>query len=76
MANDFDIDQRLDILAILSKAVIDQDSDEISKSLRHFKTDNVQWVLNRLFYSFEQIKDSLHFEFYQLEDLRQKNDQN
>lgn len=75
MASEFDIDQRLDILAILNKAVIDQDNEEISKSLSRFKGDNVQWVLNQLYYVFDQIKDSLHLEFYQAQDVMRRDDQ-
>lgn len=76
MTSELDLEQRLDILGILSKAVIDQENQEIAKAMSRFKSDNVQWVLSMLFYTFEQLQNSLDFELYQLDDFIQRDAQN
>lgn len=68
MTNEFDVEQRLDVLEILNRSVIHQENDEIAKRLGAFKSDNVQWVLNMLSYTFDQLQDALDLEYYTIQD--------
>ena len=58
------VEKKLDILEILTRSVIFQENEEISKQLSRYRTDDVQWVLNMLADMFEQLQDSLELEAY------------
>ncbi len=57
-------EKKLDILEILTRSVIFQENEEISKQLSRYRTDDVQWVLNMVSNMFEQLQDSLELEVY------------
>jgi hypothetical protein len=57
-------ENKLDILEILTRSVIFQENEEISKRLSKYRSDDVQWVLNALADMFEQLQDSLELETY------------
>lgn len=57
-------EKKLDILEILTRSVIFQENEEISKRLSKYRSDDVQWVLNMLADMFEQLQDSLELEVY------------
>jgi hypothetical protein len=59
-----DVEKKLDILEVLTRSVIFQENEEISKQLSRYRTDDVQWVLNMLADMFEQLQDSLELEAY------------
>jgi hypothetical protein len=58
------VDKKLDILEVLTRSVIFQENEEISKRLSQYRSDDVQWVLNMLADMFEQLQDSLELEDY------------
>jgi hypothetical protein len=58
------VEKKLDILEVLTRSVIFQENEEISKQLSRYRTDDVQWVLNMLADMFEQLQDSLELEAY------------
>lgn len=57
-------ENKLDILEVLTRSVIFQENEEISKRLSQYRSDDVQWVLNMLADMFEQLQDSLELETY------------
>jgi hypothetical protein len=59
-----DIEQRLDILNVLMRSVIHLENAELSKNLSNYRSDNVQWVLNMIADTFDQLQDSLDLEYY------------
>jgi len=59
-----DIEQRLDILNVLMRSVIHLENVELSKNLSSYRADNVQWVLNMIAETFDQLQDSLDLEYY------------
>jgi hypothetical protein len=59
-----DVEKKLDILEVLTRSVIFQENEEISKRLSQYRSDDVQWVLNMLADMFEQLQDSLELEAY------------
>jgi len=59
-----DIEQRLDILNVLMRSVINLENAELSKNLSNYRSDNVQWVLNMIADTFDQLQDSLDLEYY------------
>lgn len=59
-----DVEKKLDILEVLTRSVIFQENEEISKQLSRYRSDDVQWVLNMLADMFEQLQDSLELEAY------------
>jgi hypothetical protein len=59
-----DIEQRLDILNVLIRSVIHLENTELSKNLSSYRADNVQWVLNMIAETFDQLQDSLDLEYY------------
>lgn len=59
-----DIEQRLDILNVLMRSVIHLENAELSKNLSKYRSDNVQWVLNMIADTFDQLQDSLDLEYY------------
>jgi hypothetical protein len=59
-----DVEKKLDILEVLTRSVIFQENEEISKRLSKYRSDDVQWVLNMLADMFEQLQDSLELEAY------------
>jgi hypothetical protein len=59
-----DIEQRLDILNILIRSVIHLENPELAKNLSSYRSDNVQWVLNMIAETFDQLQDSLDLEYY------------
>jgi len=58
------VEKKLDILEALTRSVIFQENEEISKRLSQYRSDDVQWVLNMLADMFEQLQDSLELEAY------------
>ena len=58
------VEKKLDILEVLTRSVIFQENEEISKRLSQYRSDDVQWVLNMLSDMFEQLQDSLELEDY------------
>ena len=58
------VEKKLDILEVLTRSVIFQENEEISKRLSQYRGDDVQWVLNMLADMFEQLQDSLELEAY------------
>jgi hypothetical protein len=58
------VEKKLDILEVLTRSVIFQENEEISKQLSRYRSDDVQWVLNMLADMFEQLQDSLELEAY------------
>jgi hypothetical protein len=58
------VEKKLDILEVLTRSVIFQENEEISKRLSQYRSDDVQWVLNVLADMFEQLQDSLELEAY------------
>lgn len=58
------VEKKLDILEVLTRSVIFQENEEISKQLSRYRSDDVQWVLNMLATMFEQLQDSLELEAY------------
>jgi hypothetical protein len=58
------VEKKLDILEILTRSVIFQENEEISKQLSKYRSDDVQWVLNMIADMFEQLQDSLELEAY------------
>jgi hypothetical protein len=58
------VEKKLDILEILTRSVIFQENEEISKQLSKYRSDDVQWVLNMIANMFEQLQDSLELEVY------------
>ena len=58
------VEKKLDILEVLTRSVIFQENDEISKQLSRYRSDDVQWILNMLADMFEQLQDSLELEAY------------
>jgi hypothetical protein len=58
------VEKKLDILEVLTRSVIFQENEEISKKLSRYRGDDVQWVLNMLADMFEQLQDSLELEAY------------
>jgi hypothetical protein len=59
-----DAEERLDILEILTRAVVYQENEEICQKLSRCRVDNVQWVLNMIANMFEDLQDSLELEAY------------
>jgi hypothetical protein len=58
------VEKKLDILEVLTRSVVFQENEEISKRLSQYRSDDVQWVLNMLADMFEQLQDSLELEAY------------
>jgi hypothetical protein len=58
------VENKLDILEVLTRSVIFQENEEIAKRLSQYRSDDVQWVLNMLADMFEQLQDSLELEAY------------
>ena len=58
------IEQRLDVLEILTRSVIHQENEELCKKFSRFRGDDVQWVLNTLHPMLEMLQDSLELEAY------------
>lgn len=52
----------LDILEIIYDDVICLEAEELSKKLAKFRAEEVQWVLNMLKPTFEELRDSLELE--------------
>jgi len=63
-----DLEERMNALEILERSVIRQENDELAKRLSCFKSDNVQWLLNMLSYTFDQLQDALDLEYYSMQD--------
>lgn len=56
------IEQRLDVLEILTRSVIHQENEELCEKLSRFRGDDVQWVLNEVATLFAGLQDSLDLE--------------
>lgn len=52
----------LDILEIIYEDVICLEADALAKKLSRFRSEEVQWVLNMLKPTFEELRDSLELE--------------
>lgn len=52
----------LDILEIIYEDVICLEAEELSKKLSKFRSEEIQWVLNMLKPTFEDLRDSLELE--------------
>lgn len=57
-----DLDEKIDILEILEKQVVFLENQELSNSLSHFRSQNVQWVLNWLQQTLGEAQDVLDLE--------------
>jgi len=57
-----DLQERLDVLEVIYKNVIELDNDALSDCLMRYRSDNVQWVLNMLEESFRQLLEALETE--------------
>jgi hypothetical protein len=57
-----DLQERLDILEIIYKNVIELNNNELSDRLMSYRSDNVQWVLNMLEEPFRQLLEALETE--------------
>jgi hypothetical protein len=57
-----DLQERLDVLEIIYKNVIELNNNELSDQLMAYRSDNVQWVLNILEESFRQLLEALETE--------------
>jgi hypothetical protein len=68
MTTEQDLEERMDILEILNRSVIHQENEEISRRLGAFRSDNVQWLLNMLSYTFDQLQDALDLEYYSMQN--------
>jgi hypothetical protein len=54
-----DLQERLDVLEIIYKNVIELNNNELSNQLMSYRSDNVQWILNMLEESFRQLLEAL-----------------
>jgi hypothetical protein len=52
----------LDILEVIYDNVILLENNELTEKLKKFKSDDVQWVLNALTPTFEDMRDCLEME--------------
>ena len=57
-----DLQERLDVLEVIYKNVIELNNNELSDRLMSYRSDNVQWVLNMLEESFRQLLEALETE--------------
>ena len=57
-----DLQERLDVLEIIYKNVIELNNNELSDQLMSYRSDNVQWILNMLEESFRQLLEALETE--------------
>lgn len=57
-----DLDEKIDILEILEKQVVFLENQELANSLSHFRSQNVQWVLNWLQQTLGEAQDVLDLE--------------
>lgn len=57
-----DVCQKIAVLDILYKDILDQENNELSKKLSVFKAENVQWVLNKLHQTFQRLDEVLEME--------------
>jgi hypothetical protein len=58
-----DLEERLDILGLVTDAVLNQNNAELSKKLSYFSGTNIQWVLNMLADGFDSLQESLEVEY-------------
>lgn len=59
-----DIDQRLKILQVITKAVVHQENDLLVSALSTYRTNNVQWVLNIIQELLNEFQDALELQDY------------
>jgi hypothetical protein len=59
-----DIDQRLQILQLISNAVVALENEELRIKTNKFKSQNLQWTLRMIQDMFEQLQDALEMEDY------------
>jgi hypothetical protein len=57
-----DLQERLDVLEIIYKNVIELNNNELSNQLMSYRSDNAQWILNMLEESFRQLLEALETE--------------
>ena len=56
------IQQKIDIMGILYSDVLMLENEELSKKLSSFRTENLQWVINALHQSFQELDYVLELE--------------
>jgi hypothetical protein len=49
------IQQKIEVLSVLYKEVLQLENEELSKKLSSFRVENLQWVLNALATSFNDL---------------------
>ena len=59
-----DIDERLELLRLISSAVIDLNNEELRIKINKFKSKNLQWTLRAIDVMFNQLRDALEMEDY------------
>jgi hypothetical protein len=59
-----DVNQRLEILQIITDAVVHQENDALRSALSRCRTKNVQWVLNTIKEMFTHLQDALEMQDY------------
>jgi len=59
-----DVNQRLEILQIITDAVVHQENDALRSALSRCRTKNVQWVLNTIQEIFIHLQDALEMQDY------------
>jgi len=59
-----DLEERLDILGIITDAVLNQNNAELNKKLGYFNGSNINWVLNMLSDGFDSLQESLENEYH------------
>jgi hypothetical protein len=59
-----DVNQRLEILQIITDAVVHQENNALRLALSRCRTKNVQWVLNTIKEMFTHLQDALEMQDY------------
>ena len=59
-----DVNKRLEILQIITDAVVHQENDALRSALSRCRTKNVQWVLNTIKEMFTHLQDALEMQDY------------
>ncbi|NBU70497.1 MAG: hypothetical protein EBS53_03460 [Bacteroidetes bacterium] len=57
-----DVCQKIAIVDILYADILSQENEELSKKLSVFRAENVQWVLNQLHQTFQELDYVLELE--------------
>ena len=62
ITNPYDIEQRLNIVDTIYRAVMLLENEELSSQLSGYQSDNLQWVLNVLQGIFDELEHALDLE--------------